>query len=55
LLSYLVTIIFFSHYLTSVWCFFAALISVAIFWILSESKATVPNMSGGKGLVAHGL
>jgi hypothetical protein len=41
--SFVVTRIFFAQYLTSVWCFFAALISVAIYWILSESsgKASV--------------
>jgi hypothetical protein len=37
-LSCLVTAIFFTQYLTSVWCFFAALISGVIFWILSDSK-----------------
>lgn len=37
-LSCLVTILFFRQYLTSVWCFFAALISGVIFWILSDSK-----------------
>ena len=37
-LSCLVTGIFFSQYLTSVWCFFAALISGVIFWILSDSR-----------------
>lgn len=36
--SCLVTAIFFTQYLTSVWCFFAALISGVIFWILSDSK-----------------
>jgi hypothetical protein len=34
--SCLVTGIFFTQYLTSVWCFFAALISISIFWILSS-------------------
>ena len=34
--SCLVTGIFFAQYLTSVWCFFAALISIAIYWILSS-------------------
>ena len=53
--SWLVTAIFFAGYLTSVWCFFAALISVVIYWILSESYSTVPSLSGGKGLVAHRL
>ena len=38
LLSFLVTAIFFRQYLTSVWCFFAALVSVVIFWILRDSK-----------------
>ena len=33
-----VTAIFFTQFLTSVWCFFAALISVVIFWILRDSK-----------------
>lgn len=37
-LSCLVTIIFFTQYLTSVWCFFAALISSVIFWILRDAK-----------------
>ena len=37
-LSCLVTAIFFKQYLTSVWCFFAALISGVIFWILRDSK-----------------
>jgi len=41
--SCLVTRIFFAQYLTSVWCFFAALISVVIYWILSESQTTVPS------------
>ncbi len=41
--SYLVTGIFFAGYLTSVWCFFAALMSVVIYWILSESQTTVPS------------
>jgi hypothetical protein len=42
-ISYIVTGIFFAQYLTSVWCFFAALISVMIYWILSGSKATVSS------------
>jgi hypothetical protein len=37
-LSCAVTAIFFTQYLTSVWCFFAALISGIIFWILRDSK-----------------
>ena len=38
ILSCLIAIIFFTYWVTSVWCFFAAIISVAIFWILRESK-----------------
>ena len=38
-LSCLVTAIFFTQYLTSVWCFFAALISGVIFWILKDLKS----------------
>jgi hypothetical protein len=36
--SCLVTAIFFTQYLTSVWCFFAAIISGVIYWILSDAK-----------------
>jgi len=36
--SCLVTAIFFTQYLASVWCFFAALISGVIYWILRDSK-----------------
>ena len=39
--SCIVTGIFFAQYLTSVWCFFAALISVVIYFILNESRTTV--------------
>jgi hypothetical protein len=39
--SCLVTGIFFAEYLTSVWCFFAALISMAIFWIISGINGKV--------------
>jgi uncharacterized membrane protein (UPF0136 family) len=39
-LSCLITAIFFKQYLTSVWCFFAALISMVILWILHDSRKT---------------
>jgi Family of unknown function (DUF6629) len=35
-LSCMLTIVFFKQYLTSVWCFFAALISGMIYWILND-------------------
>jgi hypothetical protein len=37
--SCLITAVFFTQYLTSVWCFFAALISGVVFWILRDAKA----------------
>lgn len=37
-LSCLVTIIFFTQYLTSVWCFFGAAISMVILWILRDAR-----------------
>jgi len=37
-LSCLITIIFFTQYLTSVWCFFGALISIVILWILRDAR-----------------
>lgn len=37
-LSCLVTILFFTQYLTSVWCFFGALISMVIYWILRDAR-----------------
>lgn len=40
-LSGLITALFFTQYLTSVWCFFAALISVVIFWILKRFEKKI--------------
>ena len=37
-ISYLVTYIFFTEFLVSVWCFFAALASVVILWIVSPQN-----------------
>jgi hypothetical protein len=42
-ISFLVAAIFFSQYLASVWCFFAALLSVVIYYILHKSQTTVPS------------
>lgn len=36
--SVVVTGIFYAEYLTSVWCFFAAFISISIFWVLMEPR-----------------
>jgi hypothetical protein len=37
--SCIVTGFFFSQYLTSVWCFFAAIISIIVYWILRGVKS----------------
>ena len=37
-LSCLITILFFTQYLTSVWCFFAAAISMVIFWMVKVER-----------------
>jgi len=40
LLSYIVTAVFYEHYILSVWCFFSSIISIAIYAIMLElSKA----------------
>lgn len=38
LMSCIVTIIFYEHFLTSVWCFFAAFMSGIIYWIMRDAK-----------------
>jgi hypothetical protein len=38
LFSCIVAVIFFTIYLTSVWCFFAALISAVVVWIVNEPE-----------------
>ena len=43
--SCLVTGIFFVEYLTSIWCFFAALISIVIYWILRQNQTDVKQIS----------
>lgn len=43
-LSCLITGIFFAQYLTSVWCFFAAFISIMIYWILSGTRRQTAEM-----------
>ncbi|MDP1678318.1 MAG: hypothetical protein Q8L88_15780 [Bacteroidota bacterium] len=51
-LSAVVTEIYFFQYLTSVWCFFAAVISGVIFWILGEP---IQNSSSETVQVEMGL
>jgi hypothetical protein len=40
--SCIVTGVFFAEYLTSVWCFFAAVISIAIYWVLRGMNRPAP-------------
>jgi hypothetical protein len=42
--SCLITGIFFTQYLTSVWCFFAAIISILIYWILSGIRSKTAEL-----------
>jgi hypothetical protein len=44
--SCIITGIFFAQYLTSVWCFFAACISIVVFRILSGMKSETVQMPG---------
>jgi len=43
--SCLITGIFFAQYLTSVWCFFAAIISILIYWILSGTRGETEKLT----------
>lgn len=43
--SCLITGVFYAEYLTSVWCFFAALISVTVYWVLIESRSQVGELA----------
>ncbi|HEX5170102.1 MAG TPA: DUF6629 family protein [Cyclobacteriaceae bacterium] len=48
LISYVITAILYTDYIVSVWCFFASIISIAIYAImhnLKSSKQTVPNIA----------
>ena len=44
-ISCLITGIFFAQYLTSVWCFFAAIISILIFWILRGTRKETEELA----------
>ena len=46
LISYIVTAIFYEHYILSVWCFFSSIISLSIYAIMTEiSKKQLPKNS----------
>src|SRR6185312_1930389 len=39
LISYIITDIFYENYITSVWCFFASIISISVFWVMYKINA----------------
>jgi hypothetical protein len=39
--SYIFSLIFFSGFLVSVWCYFAALLSIVVLWIVWELRRSV--------------
>lgn len=43
--SCLITGVFFAQYLTSVWCFFAAIISILIYWILRGTRSNIKTLT----------
>lgn len=43
LISYIVTKIFYENHVISVWCFFAALISIFVYFIMVEVSVSLPN------------
>ncbi len=44
-ISLWVAVIFYTQYVTSVWCFFAALLSVMIYWVLQAPSGASPRPS----------
>ena len=42
-ISFVITLIFYSHYVISVWCFFAAIISVVVWKIIKELNRKEPK------------
>jgi hypothetical protein len=51
-LSCLATAIFFVQYLTSVWCFFAAMISVVIIWILRSDTRSIAEAAAERSALS---
>jgi hypothetical protein len=50
LISYIITAIFFEHYVVSVWCFFASVISISIYAIMLEIRNMNKKPFGAKGI-----
>jgi len=52
LLSFIATVLFYNHYLISVWCFFSAITSIAALWVIygmNESPAHEVALHGSTG------
>lgn len=43
-ISYLITLVFYTDYVISVWCFFAALLSVMVYFLMSEVRKANAGM-----------
>jgi hypothetical protein len=41
LISYIMTTIYYTDYVVSVWCFFASIISIVVFFIIREHRIAV--------------
>lgn len=54
LISYIMTEIFYTDYIVSVWCFFASIISIIVFAIMYEIEKTNKESSVPKGLTFTG-
>ena len=48
LLSYMFTVIFYSGSIVSVWCYFAALLSIVVFWIVLDLQEPIGTPDQGK-------
>ncbi len=46
MISYIITAFFYEEYILSVWCFFASIISIAVFFILNDSKKKTEGWNG---------
>ncbi len=44
LISYIITSVFYTDYIVSVWCFFASIISIAVYVIILEMKKSSDNV-----------
>jgi len=47
LTSYLFAVIFYTGFVISVWCFFAAILSFVVLWIILDLRKTVPKNTKG--------